>query len=96
MKNGSKFTLYLTDTDICKYEGSSGKTFSYKTPTYTTGTITDITNAVVTGSGTSWDTSGIAAGDYFILDTDHTSDEEPDTTWAEIKSIDCLNPIKSA
>jgi len=82
------YTLFLTETDLCKREGGSGKTFSYQTETYTTGTITDITGAVVTGSGTNWSSSGVAAGDYFILDDDHSDDSEPDTNWAKIKSVD--------
>ncbi len=88
--SGTRYTLYLTDTDICKKETATGKTFSYLTETYTTGTSValDGTKLIVTGTGTSWYAAGVAAGDYFIIDGDHTSDAEgPTTPWASIKSV---------
>jgi hypothetical protein len=67
------------------------------TKTYHTGTVTGISNsgtdAVVTGSGTAWDTSGLAAGDYFVMDADHSAQLEPDPYWAKIKSIDGATQI---
>lgn len=82
---GSRFTLYLTDTDLIKKETASGKTWSYQTETYTTGTITTIANTAVTGSGTTWVTG--MANDYFVLDEDHVSDVEPDSSWRKIASV---------
>jgi len=90
---GARLALILTDTDLIQRETATGKTWSYKTETYTTGTVTNITAAVVTGSGTSWDTSGLAAGDKFILDTDHTADVEEDAQWAEIQTVDNATQI---
>lgn len=89
LKDGtSPYTMYLTDTDLIKRETSGSNTWSYKTTTYTTGSVINITTDTVTGSGTSWYTSGLAAGDKFILDTDHSSAVEEDANWAEILTVD--------
>jgi hypothetical protein len=85
--DGDRFTLYLTDTNLILKETATNKTWSYRTETYTTGTITSVVDTTVTGSATAWDTSGLAAGDKFIVDSDHTIDEEPDSDWATIASI---------
>jgi len=86
----TRHTIYLTDTNACKRESSG--TWSYITQEYTTGAITGITNAVVTGDAdVNWATGSInpEVGDYFIMDTDHaTPASEPDTDWAEIKTVD--------
>ena len=82
---GSRYTLYLTGTDLCSRE--SAGTWSYKTDTYVTGNITTISGATVTGSGTSW-SGNVAAGDYFILNEDHASTSEPDTSWRAISVVD--------
>jgi len=93
-KDGTRNTMYITDEDLCLKETSSGKTFSYKTETYATGNVTDIVGAVVTGSGTSWSAaSNIAPGDKFILDTDHSTDVEPDTNWGTIQTVDSTTQI---
>ena len=92
--DGTRCTIFLTNTDAAKREPASGKTFSYITDTYTTpGTISDITADVVTGSSTTWSDDAILAGDKFILDDDHTSDEEPDTHWATVESVDTNTQI---
>lgn len=93
MAAGTTHTLYLTDEDLCAKETSGSNTFSYKTETYTTGTVTNITGAVITGSGTSWDTSGLAAGDKIIVDTDHSSAIEVDANWGEIQTVDNATQI---
>ena len=68
---GSRYTLVLTETDLIKIETASGKTWSFQTPEYTTGTVTEITaEGVVAGNGTTWSTN-LAAGDKFILDDDY-------------------------
>ena len=96
--DGDRFTLYLTDTDLIQKETGASDTWSYKTRTYTTGLITNITGAVVTGNASALfqtaETAGtIAVGDYFILDTDHTADQEEDTEWGTIASIDSETQI---
>ena len=84
---GSKATVFLTDTNACVRETSS--TFSYITEEYTAGTadVTDGSLDDVVGSGTNWD-ADIAAGDYFIMDTDWSSStDEDDADWVKIESI---------
>lgn len=87
LQDGTRYTIILTDTDICKREENTGKTFSYLTPTKTDGTIVGITGGTaVEGDGTAW-AGEISIGDKFIIDTDHVADEEPDTHWATVQSI---------
>jgi hypothetical protein len=93
LADGSRYTLYLTDTDLCCRETAVGGTWSYKTETYTTGTISGITTTAVTGSGAAWQTAGIAAGDKFIIDSDHDADTEPDTHWATVASVGGENAL---
>jgi len=84
---GDRYTVYLTETDACKKETGVGETFSYITETHTTGTIAGITADLVTGIGTGWSAGGIAAGDQFILDSDHSAKAEPDVHWATVKTV---------
>ncbi len=93
-EDGTRSVMYLTETDLCLRETASGKTFSYKTETYTTGTITSITGTTVEGSGVDWVTADIQAGDYFIMDDDHTSDVEPDSNWVRIASVTDLDTLE--
>lgn len=86
--SGTTHTIYLTDTNACKRE--SDGTWSYITETYTTGDITGISSAVVTGDASvDWATGSInpAIGDYFIMDADLSSANEPDSDWAKIKAV---------
>lgn len=76
LKSGTRNTLYLTPANLIKKETASGKTWSYKTETYTTGDIESITGTAVVGTGANWD-ADVAANDYFIMDYDHTAAEEP-------------------
>jgi len=86
---GVQYVLALTETDIVKLMGETSETYQYLTDTYTTGAVTDITGAVVTGNvWCQWSASGLAAGDKFIMDADHSAAIEPDTSWATISSID--------
>jgi len=90
MKDGTRFTLYLTETDLIQKETSGSNTWSYKTETgdYNS-TIASISGATVTGkAGTTFSTDGVAAGDKFILDTDHSSQIEEDTNWGTILTVD--------
>lgn len=93
-EDATKNIMILTETDLGLVETASGKTFSYKTETnlYIDGDskgITDITGAVVTfDASATLQTDGLAAGDKFILDDDHTSDEEPDTNWGTVLTVD--------
>jgi len=88
ISTGTRHTIYLTDTNACKRESTG--TWSYITETYTTGAITGISGAVVTGDAdVDWAMGTVpAAGDFFIMDTDHSSTGEPDADWAEIKTVD--------
>ena len=93
--DATSFTLLLTDKNLIKRETATDKTWSYQTEMgdYDS-TIDDITGAVVTGkAGTTWQTDAIAAGDCFILDDDHTADEEPDTHWGVVQTIDSETQI---
>lgn len=79
--NGTRHTLYLTDTNLCLREASG--TWSYRTEEYSEGDVTDISSVTVTGSGTTWVTAMV--GDYFVLDEDLPNPEsEPDDSWREI------------
>ena len=93
MKDGTRNTMYLSAGNLHLKETGGSNTWSYKTDTYTTGTVTNITAAVVTGSGTSWDTSGLAAGDKFIADADHSAAIEEDAQLAEILTVDGATQI---
>jgi hypothetical protein len=97
--DGSRYTLYLTDTDLISKEDGSGKTWAYKTDSYTTSTVAsmDGNKLVITGTaGTNWNTAGLAAGDKFIIDADFTADEEPSTKWATILTVDGATQITLA
>jgi len=83
--SGTRSTVFLTDTDAIKRE--SAGTWSYITEENTTGTIDSITTTAVVGTDTKWTDDGIAAGDYFIMDDDHSSTAEPDSHWVRIASV---------
>jgi hypothetical protein len=86
---GTQYTLILTETDLAKVMGGTGETYQYLTDTYTTGAVTGITGAVVTGNGSClWNSSGLAAGDKFIMATDLAAAVEPDANWATILTVD--------
>jgi hypothetical protein len=87
-EDGTYAALALTGTDLCQVRAGTSETYSYLTDTYITGTISNITGAVVTGTSTAWSSSGLAAGDKFILEDDLTPKGEPDATWATILTID--------
>ncbi len=79
--NGTRHTLYLTDTNLIRREAAP-LTWSYKTEEYAEGDVTDISGTGVTGNGTTWVTAMV--GDYFVLDEDLDDTEEPDASWREI------------
>lgn len=87
MKDGTRKTLYLTPTNLAQKETGTNETWSYKTATYTTGTIVGISGTTVTGSGTSWNSAGLANGDKFVVDSDHSANIEEDADWRTISSI---------
>lgn len=86
--DGDRYTIYLTATDACLKKTGAGETFSYITDTYTTGTITSVAGTGVSGSGTEFSAAGVAAGDQFIMDDDHSANVEPDTNWATVASVE--------
>jgi hypothetical protein len=92
---GTQHVLALTETDLVKLMGGTSETYQYLTNTWHTGAITGITGAVVTGDDNCRfiSSSGLNAGDKFILDSDHTAAGEPDANWATIASVDTENQI---
>ena len=92
---GTQYVLALTETDLTKLMGGTSETYQFLTNTWTTGSVTGITGAVVTGNEwCQWlDSSGLAAGDKFILASDHSAAIEPDTHWATISSVDSNTQI---
>lgn len=94
--SGERYTVMLDEDDLMLRETASGKTFSYRTPVYTTGTVSSISTNTVTGSGTSWNTdSNVKVGDWFIMDDDWgDSQAEPDTQWARITAINSDTEIE--
>ena len=92
LRGGTRNTMYLTGTDLCLKKTGTGppaETFAYKTETYIDGTISSITGTAVVGSSTVWGngTTNIVAGDYFIMDNDHSENIEPDSNWTQIASV---------
>ncbi len=87
LKDGTRKTMYLTPYNLAQRETAGGETWSYKTDTYTTGTITGVSGTTVTGSSTNWNSAGLASGDKFIVDSDHSASIEEDSDWGTILSI---------
>ena len=86
--NGSRYTLYLTDTDLIRKREYGNRTWTYLTETYTTGTAVGGGTETFAGtSGTLWLTGGVAAGDWAIFDGDHSSEFEPDSDWRKVSYI---------
>jgi hypothetical protein len=81
--DGSRYTLYLTDTDLCQRETGG---ISYKTNSYTAGSIASITGAAVVGGSTAW-LANVTAGDKFIVNADDSTTAEPDANWATVQSV---------
>jgi hypothetical protein len=87
---GTQYVLALTETDLVKLMGGTSETYQYLTDTWTTSTVSNVVTTAVTGTDANcqWlDSSGVAAGDKFILGTDHSAAIEPDTNWATVASI---------
>jgi hypothetical protein len=89
--DGTEYVLALTETDLVKLMGATtSDTYQYLTNTWNTGTVSNIVTTAVTGTDANcqWlDSSGAAAGDMFILDSDHSAAIEPDSAWTKIASI---------
>lgn len=85
---GDIYILGLTDNDLIQIKSTPGETYRYRTLSYTTGTIMSISGKTLTGATTAWLTSGIKPGDKFILDDDLSEDNEPNSAWAEVESVD--------
>ncbi len=87
----TQYGLILTGTDLCLIKTGTGETYQYLTPTYTTGEVSGVSSATITGNAAAnWATGApdINAGDKFIIDSDHTAAGEPDSAWATISSVD--------
>lgn len=80
---GTNTVLILTETDLIKREDDPA-TYSYLTPVFAGGSVTDITDDEVTGTFTG---SGIEPGDKFILDDDYDADAEPNADWATVSTV---------
>jgi len=90
---GSRYTVYLTLDDVAIRTTGTNETYQYITETWTTDTIASISGATVTkNAGTTWATN-VAAGDFFILDADHSAAVEADANWATISTVDGANQI---
>jgi len=93
---GVTYTLALTETDLVKLMGGTDETYQYLTQAWVNGTVSDVTGTAVTGATADcqwFDTSGVEAGDKFILDDDHDEAEEPDAHWATIESVNSNTSI---
>ncbi len=87
---GVQYVLALTETDIVKLMGGTSETYQYLTQAWTAGTVSSVVTTAVTGTDANcqwFDTSGVAAGDKFIVNSDHSAAIEPDTNWATISSV---------
>ena len=83
--NQNAYNLIFTTTDIYAIDFSNSR-FDYLTPVYTTGTI-EIqagTPTIVRGTGTSWSSSNVKAGDFIKIGSGsvHTG-----STWYEVLSL---------
>jgi len=97
---GTTYVLALTDTDLVKLMGGTDETYQCLTQTWAAGTVSDVTTTAVTGTDANcqwYDTSGIEAGDKFILDDDHDAAKEgpstgtpagTDNEWATVASVE--------
>jgi len=90
---GTSYVLALTETDLAKIEGGTGETYSLITQSYSTGKISNVASAVVTGVAGLFLTSGVEAGDKFILDEDLTAKGEPDSNWYTVDYVDTADRI---
>jgi hypothetical protein len=90
LKIGSRHTLYLTDTELCRKESDGTWSFLTEMGSYTGSNQVDaIADDVVTfEAGTTLETDGVEDGDYFVLDEDLTEAEEPDASWRVIEKVD--------
>ena len=89
--DGTQIIFALTDTDLCRIRTGSSETYSYVTDTYTTGLISSVSGAVITGDAdVNWDTDfpDLQPGDKFIINADHTANGEPDSAWGTILTVD--------
>jgi len=88
---GVYYTLVLTENDLAKIMTGTSETYQYLTQTWSTGTVSNVVTTAVTGTDANcqwFDASGIAAGDKFIVDGDHSTAGEPDTNWATVASVE--------
>jgi hypothetical protein len=89
--DGTSYVLVLTNTDLVKLMGGTGETYQYLTETWAASTVANVVTTAVTGTDANcqwFDTSGVDAGDKFIVNSDHSAAIEPDTHWAQVASIE--------
>ena len=96
--NGQRYTLYLTAEDLAIRKTGTSETFGYLTERWTSGAITGISGAVVTGNAFCQflSSSGVAAGDKFIIAADENASIEADADWGTIASVDSDTQITLA
>lgn len=89
---GLRKTIFGNTTDLFEYFNDI---LSYLTPRHdATGETVAVTNGspVVTGTGTTWQTDGIKAGDFFSLGANRIT-PTPAGTWYQIQSVDSETQI---
>lgn len=93
---GLQYTLALTETDLVKLMGGTDETYQYLTQTWTAGTVSNVVTTAVTGTDANcqwFDSSGVAAGDKFIVNSDHSAAIEPETDWATVSTVNSNTSI---
>lgn len=85
LANNDVYNMFFTSSDIAKYDFSNSR-FDYLTPLYTTGTIEiqSGTQTIVRGTGTSWSSSNVKAGDYIKIGSGSV---HSGSTWYKVASL---------
>lgn len=77
-----EFLIFATTTDLYKYVDAN--TVVFITPNYNTGTAA-ASGTTVTGTGTSWSTAGIKAGDFISFG--NANQNSPSATWYKVQTV---------
>jgi len=84
--DGTRKLIAGTPQHLFEWDGSA---FKFLTPRYFAGTIDSISDDTITGSGTTWDASGIKVGDWIRSGGSNNRDMTllPNTTWFQITAV---------